>query len=254
MKEVAKVMIGHRESEKLNSISLSDNTVKQRIENMSSDVLNQIVKQVKASPFYTIQLDESTDVASQPQLSVVIQYVNNEKISKDTLFWKALPLHTREDIFQCLDTFFNEHAIPWNKCDGICTDGAAANTGVNCKVVKRVKDKVPGITWTHCFLHRQALAAKALSETLHDTLDSVVKCINYIKARPLNRLFSCSCNKMGANHTNLLLHTEVHWLSCGHVLKRVVELQEEIITFLKQKKWLWRKNSVKKSLWQMLHI
>ena len=72
MKEVVKVMIGHRESEKLNSISLSDNTVKQRIEDMSSDVLNQIVKQAKASPFYAIQLDESTDVASQPQLSVFI--------------------------------------------------------------------------------------------------------------------------------------------------------------------------------------
>ena len=122
--------------------------------------------------------------------------------------------------------------------------------------MKRVKDKVPGITWTHCFLHRQALAAKALSETLHDMLDSVLKCVNYIKVRPLNqRLFSCLCNEIGANHTSLLLHTEVRWLSRGHVLKRVVELQEEIITFLKkQKKWLWRKNLVKKSLWQTLHI
>ena len=154
------------------------------------------------------------------------------------LFCKALPLHTKgEDIFQCLDTFFNEHAIPWDKCAGICTDGAAANTGVNSGVVKRVKDKVPGTTWTHCFLHRQALAAKALSETLHDTLDSVVKCVNYIKARPLNqRLFSCICNEMGADHTSLLFHTEVRWLSGGHVLKRVVELQEEIITFLKKQK------------------
>ena len=234
MKEVVKVMIGHRESEKLNSISLSDNTAKRRIEDMSSDVLNQIVKQVKASPFYAIQLDESTDVASQPQLSVFIRYVNNEEISEDMLFCKALPLHTKgEDIFQCLDTFFNEHKIPWDKCAGICTDGAAANTGVNCGVVKRVKDKVPGITWTHCFLHRQALAAKALS----DTLDSVLKCVNYIKARPLNqRLFSCLCNEIGANHTSLLLHTEVRWLSRGHVLKRVVELQEEIITFLKKQK------------------
>ena len=118
------------------------------------------------------------------------------------LFCKALPLHTKgEDIFQCLDTFFNKHAIPWDKCAGICTDRAAANTGVNSGVMKRVKDKVPGITWTHCFLHRQALAAKALSEMLHDTLDSVVKCVNYIKARPLNqRLFSCICNEMGRPH------------------------------------------------------
>ena len=48
MKEVVKVMIGHRESKKLNSISLSDNTVKRRIEDMSSDVLNQICEASKS--------------------------------------------------------------------------------------------------------------------------------------------------------------------------------------------------------------
>ena len=50
----------------------------------------------------------------------------------------------------------------------------------------------------------------------------VIKCVNYITARPLNqRLFSCLCDEMGADHTGLLLHTEVRWLSCGRVLKRV---------------------------------
>ena len=39
---------------------------------MSGDILNQIVNQANASPFYAIQLDESTDAAGIPQLSVFV--------------------------------------------------------------------------------------------------------------------------------------------------------------------------------------
>ena len=127
-------------------------------------------------------------------MSVFIRCMYNEEVSENLLFCKALPLHTKgEDIFKCLDGFFNEHSIPWENCAGVCTDVAAANTGINsgvvkrvnnelsvpwencagvCKdgaatntginsgVVKRVKDKAPEVKWTHCFLHRQALASK----------------------------------------------------------------------------------------------
>ena len=149
-------------------------------------------------------------------------------------------MHTRgEDIFKSIDGFFNENSISWDKCAGICTDGAAACTGINSGVVERVKDKAPNVKWTHCFIHRQALVAKGLSEELHDTLNSVIKCVNYIKARPLNQcLFSCLCDEMGADHTGLLLLTEVRWLSRGQVLKRVYELHEEIITFLSKQNHL----------------
>ena len=48
-------MIGEKESEKLNALSLSNNTVKRRTEDMPGDVLNQIVNQAKASSFCATQ-------------------------------------------------------------------------------------------------------------------------------------------------------------------------------------------------------
>ena len=76
-----------------------------------------------------------------------------------------------------------------------------------------------------------------MSEELHDTLDAVIKCVDYIKARPLNqRLFSRLCNEMGSDHTGLLLHSEARWLSKGQGQKRIVELQEEVTTFLRKQK------------------
>ena len=92
-------------------------------------------------------------------------------------------------------------------------------------VVKRIKDKAPNAKWTHCFLHRDALATKKLSQKLHEVLNVDVKCVNLIKARPLNQhIFSFLCADMDADYQALHLHLEVRWLSRSHVLKRVCDL------------------------------
>jgi len=84
-------------------------------------------------------------------------------------------LHTKgKDIFQCLNGFFIEYFIPWEKCAGIYTDHTAACTGFRFGVIKRIKEKPPNAEWTHCFLHREALAAKKISQELHEVVNSVV--------------------------------------------------------------------------------
>ena len=42
MKKVVKIMIGEKESEKLNALSLSNNSVKRQIEDMSGDALTKL--------------------------------------------------------------------------------------------------------------------------------------------------------------------------------------------------------------------
>ena len=108
MKEVVKIMIVEKKCKKLDAVSLSNNIVKRRIADMSNDVLQQIVHQVKKS-LYSIQLDESPDIVGLPHLFLFIRYINSTIISEDFLFCKALKLHTKgENIFQCLISFFSE--------------------------------------------------------------------------------------------------------------------------------------------------
>ena len=82
---------------------------------------------------------------------------------------------------------------------------------------------------------------RLLPQKLHEVLNSVVECVNLIKAKILNqRIFSCLCTDMDADHQALLLHSEVRWLSRGRVLKGVCDLRGEIfsIIFLRQQNFM----------------
>jgi hypothetical protein len=71
----------------------------------------------------------------------------------------------------------------------------------------------------HCSIHQEALAAKGMADSLKDVLDTTVKIVNFVKARPLNsRVFYALCNDRCSEHITLLQHTEVRWLSRGKAL------------------------------------
>ena len=70
MLEAAQLVLNNASANKLRQISLSNNTVKECIQDMSQDIMRQVVEKILVSPFFSIQLDESTNVAQCPQLLV----------------------------------------------------------------------------------------------------------------------------------------------------------------------------------------
>ena len=46
--------------------------------------------------------------------------------------------------------------------------------------------EVPQCTFIHCILHKKALAAKNIQPELHETLNLVIKVVNFVKSRTLN--------------------------------------------------------------------
>ena len=64
-KTLVRNLIGDEAVAKLESVSLSNDTVKRRIQEMSGDIAEQVIAGVKNSKFgFAIQIDESTDVAN----------------------------------------------------------------------------------------------------------------------------------------------------------------------------------------------
>ena len=180
------------------------------------------------------QLDESKDVTNFPQLLVYVRYVYDFEMIEDFLFCKPLDGRTTSaEIFKVLNDFIDQNGISWEKCVRVCSDNARAMAGRHGGVVTRIQSVAPNAAFTHCSIHREALAAKMLQSSFKDVLDNAIKVMNLIKERALNsRMFTIMCNNMGAEHDKLLPYTEVRWLSRGKVLFRLFELRAEVRLFL----------------------
>ena len=119
------------------------------------------------------------------------------------------------------------------KTSAVCTDGAPAMLGSKSGFRALVQRKVPNVTFTHCFIHREALASKTLPCGLQEVLNVTIKVVNFVKSsatytRPFRKL----CEDMESDRKNLLYYTKVRWLSKANVLFRVFELRDELEIFL----------------------
>jgi len=233
-KIISSLLLDEKADQQICQISLSNTTVKRRIEEMSVNVKESLISAMKESDFYSLQLDESTDIADKVNLLCFVRFNFNGSVEEEMLFCHTLNTTTTgQDIFDSLDRFIRENGINWSKCVGLTTDGARAMSGKYKGLVSKVKEVAPLVEWTHCSIHREALAVKGMNPDLKSTLDDAVQIVNLIKAQSKNsRMFAVMCDEMGSDHKQLLLHCEVRWLSRGKVLSRLFELRDEVRLFL----------------------
>ena len=236
--KMSAIVYGKKEANKMQKISLSNNTVARRISEISKDQREQLIVRIKKSRKFAIHLDESTDITNKAYLLSYVRYIYNNDILEDLLFCQ--PFHGRTtgmDIFQMVDNFFQEVGLFWTDCVGVCTDGAAAMTRHTAGFHARVRSASDtSITFTHCMIHREALVAKKISPNLNAVVQNAVQIINFIKSRALNtRIFANLCGEMESEFKTLLLHCEVRWLSKAKALKRLLMLKNEVVIFLMEK-------------------
>ena len=74
---------------------------------MFKDIKDQVLNQVRASPVFVIQLDETTDVAQCSQLLMFARFVSGNRVKEEMLFCHPMESYTTAtDIFQVVSNFF----------------------------------------------------------------------------------------------------------------------------------------------------
>ena len=95
------------------------------------------------------------------------------------------------------------------------------------------KSDNPNVIIWHCVIHWQHLVAKNISGCLNQSLKTVVKAVNKIKAHAQNtRLFKQLCSENDEAFKRLLLHTEVQSLLKRNCLARFNLLLNTVMEIL----------------------
>ncbi|MCO5588855.1 hypothetical protein L7F22_042815 [Adiantum nelumboides] len=123
---------------------------------------NRLKEDIAATPFYSLQIDESTDMSTQQYMIVYVTYMlekGNGPIC--TSFVKLLRVENTEAecLYATLMAFLVKMKLPLHKMIGIATDGATVMTEVDNGVVARLKRNVLHLPSFHCVAHRESLAA-----------------------------------------------------------------------------------------------
>ena len=146
-------MCGPQAADKVKTVPLSDNTVKDRIDKMAADCQNQLHEKLRNANF-AIQLDETTTVSDEAVLIVYVQYIDGEDLTQDILMSTNLSTTTTgQDIFLAVDSYLSSNNLPYENLVACCTDGAAAMMGKNKGFNSRLKEKVPGCVIFHCMIY-----------------------------------------------------------------------------------------------------
>lgn len=219
----------------IQNLQLSRNTVVRRMEKMCKNISEQLLKDVSDCVAFSLQLDESTDNSDTAQILVFIRMVFEDFNTKEELLGMVSlkGRTTGQEIFNYFYSFIKKLNVPLHNLVAITTDGAKAMTGqVNGFIALcRQHDDFPDFLAYHCIIHQQVLASKRLNTK--NVMDIAFKIVNSIRGKSLQRrLFNLT---LVEGQPDVILHTDVRWLSRHKFLARFRSLLREIISFLKDR-------------------
>ncbi|UYV77791.1 EPM2AIP1 [Cordylochernes scorpioides] len=238
----------------LKTVSMSANTVARRVENIAENISSQLFDKNGHVEWFSLALDESTDVSDTAQVLIYIRGVyKSYEVHEELLdMYSIHGTTTGTDIFKGVEMAINKKNLRWKNLKCITTDGGKNMSGKDKGVVALVSKAVENDGGSkplvlHCIIHHQSLCGKCLD--MSDVLKPVISTVNFIRSFGLNhRQFRQFIAEIG--ETDLPYHTAVRWLSCGKVLQRFFELRAVIEIFLNEKHrpltelqnnaWLWK--------------
>ncbi|KFM67397.1 General transcription factor II-I repeat domain-containing protein 2, partial [Stegodyphus mimosarum] len=200
------------------SISLSRNTVAERVTDLAANLSDQIKAKSSSFESFSIACDESTDISGKAQLAVFLRSCDkNFNIFEELLELIPMPgTTTGEDIFTCVFGLLQKYNLPLAKLNSVATDGAPSMTGKNKGFVALLRKKLSEIHGSnihhmHCIIHQEVLCTKVIN--MENVLSYIKKVINFIRSRGLNQhQFTAFLSELDSEYSGLSYYTEEEFI------------------------------------------
>jgi hypothetical protein len=86
--------MGESEINKINCVPSSNNTITQRVDELAEDTEEQLLQQIKASSYFLLQTDESTDTTNMMILLAYVRYKHAYDVREEMLCATELTSNT----------------------------------------------------------------------------------------------------------------------------------------------------------------
>ncbi|KAE9532699.1 hypothetical protein AGLY_009780 [Aphis glycines] len=218
--------------QRIKDLSISRNTIKERILSMNSNIENQLIHDLNQSSFFSICIDESTDITSYASLSIISRFCINDEVREELIKLSSIPAKTTgENICEVVVNVLEDIGLNLSKIESVTTNGAPCMIGKDRGFVNLFSKKIghPLIGF-HCIIHQEALCAKDGLMQYENFLKLVTKIVNFRDARALNkRRLSLLLEDVNSIHKGLVMYNNVRWLSRGNLLERFVECSPPLL-------------------------
>ncbi|KAK0153161.1 General transcription factor II-I repeat domain-containing protein 2 [Merluccius polli] len=151
MLKAAEVVCPEKQSAFAN-ISLSRNTIANRVEDLSRDLGSQMHDKIKSFIAFSVAIDESTNVTDVAQLCIFIRGVD-DTLAITEEFLELVPMKdttTADDIFSSLVGALDRVGVDWSRAVSVATDGAPSMVGRKAGVATKFREKMFGHFTVFC--------------------------------------------------------------------------------------------------------
>ena len=202
--------------------SLSRFTVGRRTDALSSNLEDILAENASKFSYYSLALDESTDITDTAQLVVFIRGVTDEFQIKEFVDLASMKSTTTgDDLTLEVLKMTKKFQLNPKKLSGLTTDGAPAMVGKHKGFCKTFLEAFGAqkVVLNHCITYQENLCNKVLDGI--DIMKEVVHCVNYIRSRGLNHWqFKVFLKELDCDYPNITYFSSIRWLSSADTLKR----------------------------------
>lgn len=227
------------ESKVFKGMPRSRQTLTRRVTKIADVIQKENIRNIKSSPCWGIQMDESTDKGGFAQAIIYCRYVDMQACHIATRFLAILRIEgspNAENLFQTFDQFVETEHLPKEKLVSFSSDGASVMRSEGRGVSGHLRRNYnQDIFLQHCIVHRQVLGAKSglerLPSNVHSTVDAVMNHFknSHVRKEKLTAIIEMSDNEH--EYQQLVAYHRVRWLSLNDCVQRFTDLLPEIVSY-----------------------
>ena len=200
---------------------------------MAKAVLRKVVLQFQSS-FFTVMIDETTDIANTEQVVLVFRWVNSElSVHEEFLGLYRTESLQATSLVQIIKDVMLRLNLKIGLCRGQCYDGASIMSGTKNGVAKLICNDEPRAVYTHCYGHALNLAVNDMLKqcrTLKSCLETVNEIIKLVKNSPKRDAeFQRLKQTFTSEGPGIWVLCPTRWTVCASSLQSILDTYEVLL-------------------------